>query len=60
MSLTILSYMHALCRRAHLVKKSTFLGKIILIFFARDLRHCSVMTGYYVTLKYQAKPRTIA
>ena len=60
MSLTILSYMHVLCRRVDLLKKSTFLGKIILIFFARDLRHCSVMTGYYVTLKYQAKLRTIA
>ena len=61
MSLTILSHMHALCRRAHLVKKrSTFLGKIILRFCACALRHCSVMTGYYVTLKYQAKPRTIA
>ena len=28
MSLTILSYMHVLCRRADLVKKSTFLGII--------------------------------
>ena len=58
MSLTILSYMHVLCRRADLVKKKTFLGIIILIFFACALRHCRVMTGYYVTLKYQAKPRT--
>ena len=33
---------------------------IILIFFACALRHCRVMTGYYVTLKYQAKLRTIA
>ena len=41
-------------------KKSTFPGIIILIFFACALRHCRVMTGYYVTLKYQAKPRTIA
>ena len=41
-------------------KKSTFLGVIILIFFACALRHCRVMTGYYVTLKYQAKLRTIA
>ena len=41
-------------------EKSTCLGKIILRFFACALRHCSVMTGYYVTLKYQAKPRTIA
>ena len=60
MSLTILSYMHVLCRRADLLKKSTFLGIIILIFFACALRHCRVMTGYYVTLKYQAKLRTIA
>ena len=60
MSLTILSYMHVLCRRADLVKKSTFLSTIILIFFACALKHCRVMTGYYVTLKYQAKPRTTA
>ena len=60
MSLTILSYMHALCWRAHLVKKSAFLAIIILIFFACALRHFRVMTGYYVTLKYQAKPRTMA
>ena len=60
LSLTILSYMHVLCRRADLLKKSTFLGIIILIFFACALRHCRVMTGYYVTLKYQAKLRTIA
>ena len=59
MSLTILSSMHVLCRRADLVKKSTFLGIIILIFFACALRHCRVMTGYYVTFRYQAKPRTI-
>ena len=37
MSLTILSYMHVLCRRADLVKKSTFLGIIIFIFFACSL-----------------------
>ena len=60
MLLTILSYMHVLCRRADLVKKSTFLGTIILIFFACALRHSRVMTGYYVTLKYHAKPRTVA
>ena len=62
MSLTIRSYMHALCRRADLVKKkkNTFLSAIILIFFACALRHCRVMTGYYVTLKYQAKARIIA
>ena len=61
MYLTILSYMHVLRRRAHLVKKgSIFLGIIILIFFACALRHFIVMTGYYMTLKYQAKPRTIA
>ena len=41
-------------------QKCTFLGIIILIFFACALRHCRVMTGYYVTLKYQAKLRTIA
>ena len=41
-------------------KKSTFFGITILIFFACPLRHGRVMTGYYVTLKYQAKPRTIA
>ena len=40
-------------------KKCTSLGIIILIFFACALRHCRVMTGY-VTLKYQAKLRTIA
>ena len=40
MSLTILSYMHVLCRRADLVKKNTFLGVIILIFLACALRHC--------------------
>ena len=60
MSLTILSYMHVLCRRADLVKKNTFLGVIILIFLACALRHCRVMTGHYVTLKYQAKARIIA
>ena len=60
MSLTILSYIHVLCRRAHQVKKTTFLGKIILIFFACALRHRSVMIGYYVTMNYQAQPRTIA
>ena len=61
MSLTILSYMHFLRRRADLVKKkNTFLGMIILVFFACALRHCRVMTCYYATLKYQAKPRTIA
>ena len=60
MSLTILSYMHVLCRRADLLKtKAQFLGIIILIFFACALRHCRVMTGYNVTLKYQAKPSTI-
>ena len=41
-------------------KKGTFLGIIILIFFACALSHYRVMTGWYVTLKYQAKPRTIA
>ena len=41
-------------------KKNTFPRITILIFFACPLRHCRVMTGYYVTLKYQAKPRTIA
>ena len=62
MSLMILSYMHVPCPQAHLIKKSTFLGKIILRFFACALRHCSVLTGYYVTFtgKYEAKPRTIA
>ena len=60
MSLTILSYMRVLCRRAHLVKRRTFLGISILMFFACALRHCRVMTGYYVTLKYQAKLRTTA
>ena len=60
MSLAILSYEHVLCPRAHMVRISTFLTIIILIFFACALRHCRVMTGHYVTLKYQAKPWTIA
>ena len=41
-------------------KKNTFLGVIILMFLACALRHCRVMTGHYVTLKYQAKARIIA
>ena len=41
-------------------EKRTFLGISILMFFACALRHCRVMTGYYVTLKYQAKARIIA
>ena len=56
MSLTILSYMHVLCWQADLVKKSTFLGIIILIFFACTLRHCRVMTGHYVTLNIRENP----
>ena len=56
MSLMILECMHVFCWQAHLVKKGTFLGIIILIFFACALSHHNrVMTGYYVTLKYQAK-----
>ena len=62
MSLTILSYMHVLCRRADLVKKkkNTFLGIIILIFLACALRNGTVITGCYLTLKYQAKPTILA
>ena len=60
MSLTTLSYMHVLCRRADSVKKSTFLGIVILIFLACALRNGRVITGYYVTLKYQAKPTILA
>ena len=41
-------------------KRGTFLGRITFIFFACARSRYRVITGYYVTLKYQAKPRTIA
>ena len=61
MSDMILECMHVFCWQAHLVKKGTFLGIAILIFLHVLLVITkTVMTGSYVTLKYQAKPRTIA
>ena len=60
MSLMVLECMHVFCWQAHLVKKGTLLGIIIFIFFACALRNYRVMTGYYVALKYQPKPKTIA
>ena len=55
MSIKILSYMHVLSWRADLVKKGTFLGIIILIFFAFSLRHCTAMTCYYVKIEISGK-----
>ena len=61
MSVMILVCMPIFCWEAHLVKKEAlFLGRITFIFFACARSRYRVITGYYVTLKYQAKPRTIA
>ena len=61
MSVMILECMHVFCWQAQLAKKGTFLGIAILIFLHVLLVIIeTVMTGYYVTLKYQEKPRTIA
>ena len=61
MSDMILECMYFFCWQAHLVKKGTFLGIAILILLHVLLVIIeTVMTGYYVTLKYQAKPRTLA
>ena len=61
MSLTILECMHVFCWQTHLVKKrhfSRYNHPHILCMSSKSLQSDDI--GYYVTLKYQAKPRTIA